>query len=79
MLKNSTFAPLLFSGALFALAPVLAQPLSYGVRAGIPATSMLNQGAPPRFTAGPSVEFHLWRGIAAGADIARFRAGAEVT
>ncbi len=59
--------------ALMVWPQLLAQGVSVGLRAGIPVTPMLTANSPqqvwtPRFTIGPLVEVHVWRGAAAGAD-----------
>jgi hypothetical protein len=61
------FATLLVSSRL------LAQGVSFGLRAGVPFTPVLTVDGPqhasePRFTIGPFVEIHLWHGAGLGAD-----------
>ena len=52
---------------------LLAQTVSLGLRAGIPITPVLTasgsqQASAPRYTIGPLIEVHLWRGAALGGD-----------
>jgi hypothetical protein len=59
--------------ALLVSSPLLAQGVSLGLRAGIPITPVLTADGPQqasaqRFTIGPLIEVHLWRGAALGAD-----------
>jgi hypothetical protein len=66
--------------ALLASSTLWAQPVSVGMRAGVPLTHMLASDAPvetsgAHFTIGPTVEFHIWRGIGGGADFLFARAG----
>src|ERR1700737_2270915 len=59
--------------ALIVLSPLWAQGISLGLRAGVPITPVLaadgpQQASASRFTIGPLIEVHLWRGAALGAD-----------
>src|SRR5260370_42391215 len=59
--------------ALLVSSPLWAQGISLGLRAGVPITPVLaadgpQQASEPRFTIGPLIEVHLWRGAALGAD-----------
>ena len=59
--------------ALLVSWPLWAQGISLGLRAGVPITPVLaadgpQQASEPRFTIGPLIEVHLWRGAALGAD-----------
>ena len=59
--------------ALVGLSPLWAQGVSLGLRAGIPITSMvtangIERASEPRFTIGPLIDGHLWRGAGVGAD-----------
>jgi hypothetical protein len=59
--------------ALLVSAPLLAQGVSLGLRAGIPITPALTADSPQqasswRITIGPAIELHLWRGVSLGAD-----------
>jgi hypothetical protein len=58
---------------LLGLSPLWAQVVSLGLRAGIPIIPMLTasgneRASMPRFTIGPLIETHLWRGAGFGAD-----------
>ena len=73
---------------LFALlvisAPLVAQPVSAGLRAGVLATSLLSGGAArerptSRFAIGPWVEFHFWRGAGVGIDFLMRRGSFELS
>lgn len=60
-------AALILSSSLFS------QTVSLGLRAGIPITEMLTAGgnqrvSASRYTIGPLIEVHLWRGAALGGD-----------
>jgi hypothetical protein len=64
---------------LLVSSPLWAQVVSLGLRAGIPVTPVLTADGPqqasePRFTIGPAVEVHLWRGAGFGADLLLRRA-----
>src|ERR1700737_908308 len=59
--------------ALIVLSPLWAQGISRGLRARVPIPPVLaadgpQQASAPRFTIGPLIEVHLWRGAALGAD-----------
>jgi len=59
--------------ALIAASPLLAQAISPGLRVGAMVTPLLTAQPPQQaslspFTIGPSIEIHLWRGAALGAD-----------
>lgn len=69
--------------ALFVSSPLLAQVVSLGLRAGIPATPALTADGPqqasePRFTIGPAIEVRLWRGAGFGADFLLRRASLAI-
>ena len=59
--------------ALLVSPALLAQTVSFGVRAGMPVTSVFSvdrsrQTSTQRYTFGPTIEIDLWRGVAIGAD-----------
>jgi hypothetical protein len=64
--------------ALLVSSPLWAQGISLGLRAGVPITPVLatdgpQQASAPRFTIGPLIEVHLWRGAALAADFLLLR------
>lgn len=66
--------------ALLLSSPVWAQGISLGLRVGVPITPVLSADGPQeasasRFTVGPLIEVHLWRGAALGADFLLRRTG----
>jgi hypothetical protein len=70
--------------ALLVSSPLLAQTASLGLRAGIPVTPPLTvdgrqQASAPRFTIGPLIEVHLWRGAGFGADFLLRRADLAIS
>ncbi len=66
--------------ALLVSSPLLAQAVSLGLRAGVPITPALitdarRQAPTSRYTIGPLIEVHLWRGVGFGADFLLHHAG----
>ena len=69
--------------ALLVSSPLWAQAVSLGLRAGIPITPVLTADGPPqasapRYTIGPLIEVHLWRGVGFGADFLLQRTGLAI-